>query len=491
MSFAGIAVVTLAEGLITELHVGLKGTMSALFLKDLAQKTHRGLEGRVRAGRSAGGLSYGYRVQGETRADGTSSNGLRVIEESEATVVRRIFTDYAGGLSPRTIARALNSANVPGPRRGRWTASLILGNAIRETGILRNRLYAGELVWNRQHFIKDPTTGKRIARPNLRAVWITEPVPALRIVEPALWDAVQQRLEAARRTVMDERHGVPAEDEGAGTDSTRGARLVAVRRPSWLLSGLVRCGSCGGSMTVVGEHGRLGCANHRERDTCTNRRTVLRDRIVARVLAGLKHRLLAPELVATFVAEYIAEVNLANWNATSRRSQLQTDLARVDRQIKTMVQTIADTGGSRSLVEELRTLEHRQDGLRAEIAAAGTPEPLPALHPNLAQVYRQKVERLEQALHDPSVSAAAVEALRSLVDAIVVYPGERRGEVTLELRGDLAAFLHLADDGPAASILPPADAKTAVARAGNGGSVGMMGSLVAGARNHLDLLLTG
>ncbi len=150
-----------------------------------------------------------------------------------------------------------------------------------------------------------------------------------------------------------------------------------------------------------------------------------------------------------------------------------------------MVQTIADTGGSRSLVEELRTLEQRQDGLRAEIAAAGTPEPLPALHPNLAEVYRQKVERLEQALHDPAVSAAAVEALRSLVDAIVVYPGEGRGEVSLELRGDLAAFLHLADDGPAAAILPPAGAKTSASRAGNGGSDGMMGSLVAGAGNHL------
>jgi site-specific DNA recombinase len=47
----------LAEGDISELHIGLKGTMSALFLKDLAQKTHRGLEGRVRAGHGGGGLS--------------------------------------------------------------------------------------------------------------------------------------------------------------------------------------------------------------------------------------------------------------------------------------------------------------------------------------------------------------------------------------------------------------------------------------------------
>src|SRR5688572_22475326 len=34
--FAGVRIITLAEGEITELHVGLKGTMNALFLKDLA-----------------------------------------------------------------------------------------------------------------------------------------------------------------------------------------------------------------------------------------------------------------------------------------------------------------------------------------------------------------------------------------------------------------------------------------------------------------------
>jgi len=105
-------------------------------------------------------------------------------------------------------------------------------------------------------------------------------------------------------------------------------------------------------------------------------------------------------------------------------------------------------------------------------------------------MHTQKVERLEQALQDPTVSAAAVEALRSLVDAIVVHPGDRRGEVHMELRGDLAAFLQLADDDPAGSVARPTDAKTAAPQTGNSGSSRMMGSLVAGARNHLDLLLT-
>ena len=62
LCFAGVQILTLAEGEITDLHVGLKGTMNALFLKDLAQKTRRGLRGRVEQGRSGGGKAYGYDV---------------------------------------------------------------------------------------------------------------------------------------------------------------------------------------------------------------------------------------------------------------------------------------------------------------------------------------------------------------------------------------------------------------------------------------------
>ncbi len=52
--FAGVKVVTLAEGEISALHVGLKGTMNALFLQDLAAKTKRGIAGRVQAGKCFG-----------------------------------------------------------------------------------------------------------------------------------------------------------------------------------------------------------------------------------------------------------------------------------------------------------------------------------------------------------------------------------------------------------------------------------------------------
>jgi site-specific DNA recombinase len=93
MKHADVHIITLGEGEISELHVGLKGTMNALFLADLANKTRRGLRGRIEAGRSGGGLTYGYDVVRRVRSDGTLDVGERRISEAEAKVVKRIFEE--------------------------------------------------------------------------------------------------------------------------------------------------------------------------------------------------------------------------------------------------------------------------------------------------------------------------------------------------------------------------------------------------------------
>jgi site-specific DNA recombinase len=113
MRFAGVRIFTLSEGEVSELHVGLKGTMNALFLKDLAAKTRRGLRGRVEAGKSAGGNSYGYRVVRQVGPDGGVTTGDREIKPAEAAVIERIFRDYAAGVSPKRIALQLNADGIP------------------------------------------------------------------------------------------------------------------------------------------------------------------------------------------------------------------------------------------------------------------------------------------------------------------------------------------------------------------------------------------
>ncbi|MEM9355583.1 MAG: recombinase family protein, partial [Pseudomonadota bacterium] len=56
LQFAGVNLFTLGEGEVSNLHIGLKGTMNALFLKDLAMKVHRGMRGRIEKGFSGGSL---------------------------------------------------------------------------------------------------------------------------------------------------------------------------------------------------------------------------------------------------------------------------------------------------------------------------------------------------------------------------------------------------------------------------------------------------
>ena len=131
-----VLIFTLAEGQVDELHIGLKGTMNALFLKDLASKIRRGQRGRIKSGFSAGGRSYGYQVMRELSEEGNLIRGKRCLKDEEAAVVLRIYTEYASGKSPRKIAGDLNYEGIPAPRGGQWNASTINGHRGRRNGIL-------------------------------------------------------------------------------------------------------------------------------------------------------------------------------------------------------------------------------------------------------------------------------------------------------------------------------------------------------------------
>lgn len=157
--------------------------MNALFLKDLAQKTKRGQRGRAELGKTAGGNSYGYSVVRKLLADGTPVTGESEIDPAQGAIIRRIFEEYANGSPPRRIVAQLNAEGIPGPRGGVWNASTVNGSRQRRNGILNNKMYLGRLVWNRQRFVKDPETGKRISRLTPESEWITTEVPELRIID--------------------------------------------------------------------------------------------------------------------------------------------------------------------------------------------------------------------------------------------------------------------------------------------------------------------
>jgi site-specific DNA recombinase len=452
LRFAGIGIVTTSEGEITELHVGLKGTMNALYLKDLADKTRRGLRGRVEAGKSGGGNSYGYDVVRKIGENGEPLRGDRRINPQQAAIVRRIFQEYARGLSPRAIAKQLNKEGVPGPSGKAWGPSTIHGNWQRGTGILNNELYIGRQVWNRLRFVKDPQTGKRISRLNPKSEWVTHEVSTLRIIDQDLWDRVKARQGALQGT----RSG-----EGAPGYWDR-------RRPRYLFTGLMTCGVCGGG-AVTWNRVRIGCANARNKGTCTNKRTMRRDDFEAAVLEGLQHRLMDPALMDIFCEEYTRHMNVLTREHNAAREGARAELGKVNRDLDRLVQAILDGAPARTVRDRMAQLEARKELLEAQLAQGEDVKVVP--HPNMARIYREQVADLRTALTDEDCRAEAAQILRTLIDRIDLTPDEQGKGLSISLHGHLAGILALATNrkGPLDESDPSVECT----------------KLVAGARNHL------
>jgi site-specific DNA recombinase len=458
LRFAGIRVVTLSEGEISELHVGLKGTMNALFLKDLAAKVHRGLRGRVEAGHSGGGNAYGYRVVRRLDAGGQPVTGERQIDLAQAAVVRRVFRAYAAGESPKRIALKLNAEGVPAPRGGAWSSSSLNGNRVRGTGLLNNELYIGRLCWNRQMYVKDPETGRRRSRQRSADEQIVIEVPDLRIIDQAQWEAAKARQAALDRplTVDTDESGEPA-----------AVPFWSKQRARYLFSGLMRCGVCGGGFSKISQQ-HFGCSTARNKGptVCTNLRAIRRDELEETVLGALRERLMDPALFKAFAASFTTEWNKLQGNTEAEQTARAGELQRVRQQIERLVDAIAEGTPAAAVRDRLASLEKRRLTLEADSATATAPAP--RLHPNLAELYRRKVAGLIDALNQEDAGDARA-LVRSLVEAVTLHPDGDHQRV--EVRGELATILALATGG--------SNAKSAT----ESGALAVQMKMVAGTRN--------
>ena len=220
-------------------------------------------------------------------------------------------------------------------------------------------------------------------------------------------------------------------------------RPERARRPRHLLSGLLRCGTCGGGFSKI-SRAHYGCSTARNKGTCDNFRTIRRDDLETRVLDGLARHLMHPDLVKTFIEEFHREVNRQAATRDMRRHQLDHDRKKTARDIGSVIEAIKAGVTGASVRDEMARLEARKAGLVAEIEQS--PKSLPRLHPNLAGVYRRKVANLAEARDADDTRAEAFEAIRRLVEDVRLVPHEN--DLKIELYGELAALLILGNENP-------------------------------------------
>lgn len=408
-------------------HLNRRPVCDRTFLKDLADKTRRGLRGRIEVGHSGGGNSYGYDVIRRLGADGEPVTGERSIKAGEASVIRRMFEEFADGRSPKAIAHRLNDEQIPGPRGELWRDTAIRGHRIRGTGLLNNELYVGHRIWNRLRYVKDPDTGRRVSRLNPHEEWIFSEVPELRIIDDSLWEKVK-----ARQAEI---------DNYAAVTATKATRFWEKRRQTHLLTGLLRCGRCGGDFAAVGRD-YIACSAARKLRTCAQRQSFRRGVLEQTVLDLLRNRLMQPDAVAAFIKAFAEEVNARSGVDHAARARSAAERAKIARKLDGFYDAIAEGIRTQGLQGKLEELEARLARLDAELAAPA-PSPL-RLHPNLSELYRRKTAELAATLADPDVGPSAIDALRSLIERVTIDEGPEG--TTLDIEGALAAMIGLAQN---------------------------------------------
>jgi site-specific DNA recombinase len=230
---AGTRVVTVQAGawdLATssgKLNARMLGNVARYESEHKSERVRRALEQNAATGRSHGRRAYGW--QRVYAADGTSQD---ILDDAEATVVRRIADGILAGESIRSITTALNTEGVPSPTGKPWAKGMVRAVVLRE----RNaglRTHRGEVVG--------------------QGTW--EP-----ILDVGRWEQMRSVLQDPQR------------------------RTSTATAAAHLLSGIARCGVCNATMRMAVNRGvpSYRCSER----SCVIRRKTDVDELVVQVVTG-------------------------------------------------------------------------------------------------------------------------------------------------------------------------------------------------------------
>lgn len=288
----------------------------------------------------------------------------------------------------------------------------------------------------------------------------------MRIIDQKVWNAAKARQQSLAYETSE-----PGENA-----------LNERRRPKHLFAGLVKCGCCGGGggggYTMISKD-LLGCATSQNKGTCDNRLNIRRDALEASVLSGLRTHLMEPELFKEFCDEFTREMNQLRIERGAGLAAMRDELPRIERELGKLLVAIKAGGPIEAIVEDLKRLEARKAELKDQLANAE--EPPPRLHPNMAEIYRQRIAALYEGLQNEDGKAEAAEVFRTLVDQVTLVPDEAELAIVL-LRGDLAAILRFAANKKNPDVL---------SEAGVLGALLSQESLVAGTGRKTPISRTG
>ncbi|WP_247324184.1 recombinase family protein [Bradyrhizobium sp. 141] len=369
----------------TATDISIASLYNTIYKPQLAEKVRRGHDNAVANGRIPGSYAYGYRPR-------PGAPGERVIDENEAKIALRIFTEYAAGRSTRTIAADLIRDGVPSPgatrhknKAGRttWNHQCITGGR-HGRGIIGNDLYIGEIHWNVRSTILNPETQKKQKRRNPEERHIVVKKPELRIVPQVLWNRTQE-VRSARAVSMFGPTGNPRR------------RVVIPRNNEHPLAGVLRCGVCNGHMRIAqsSRNGapRAACASAHQRSTCEHTRSFDMDVLLEDASDKIQLKLLSPKAIEEAMCAW-KEERKNDRNKGSEHAKLERRRRVLTTEIERLSYAIAN---SRRKPDELLKridecdLERESVEERLRLLGGGGENVIGFDHPKFGDRYRSEV----------------------------------------------------------------------------------------------------
>jgi site-specific DNA recombinase len=354
------------DGAVDKFLVAARNFASELEREKISSRTYEHLMQKAKAGKPAGGISYGYAIHDKQY----------VVREHEAVIVRRIFAEYADGCGQRTIARRLNDERVASPRAGLRGTGSWSPSAVR--AILKNPRYIGQGRYNQTR--KLYRGGTKVRERRALSEHFSYSCPA--IIDQATWDAVLRRFDG---------------------NATFGSRSDAAGpQPRYLLTGISRCAQCGGPITVG--HRKSGQKNtrvylcawfkNRGRTVCPNNAMELVDEVDAQVIAALR-QLITPDIVSDVIRQ-VRELHAERRAAAPAHShRLRAEVETLRKEVARLTRAIAASDDPPGAL--LQAVAERDKRMRqAELDLAQAESTSDAIEDALAQLENEARDRLAE-----------------------------------------------------------------------------------------------
>lgn len=415
-----------------------KASADEQFSRKLGKRVRRGRIGRFEAGYNPGGSCFGYineKVFDYTKKGPYGEFGLlgmkEVIDPEKSQVVLRMFQAAADGKSDRQICLMLQELGVSPPQPTHKRPQLLWSKGAVST-ILTNQRYLGVRIYGKTKEIRHPDTGKkeRVDRP--QSEWrIRDKNYDLQIVPDDLFLRVQDNRKLKARQI--------------GVQSIGGMTRTEASR-KYFLSGLLRCGLCGGKLTIrTTKPARYGCAEYQARGSCTNNSTIPQELLEHEFIDALSRKLREHSLREELIQMVFEEIQStkhkrleAESSAKLRRKDLETSRAQQARHKENLVKAVRESGGMKALYEELELVTRSLERIDEKLVELNCP-PMPEVTlEEVTEFVNGQMSTLEQLL------VGSAESLKmdfqKRIEKIVVTPDtDQRGKF-YRITGDVSLF---------------------------------------------------